>query len=69
MIEIRTHNEFAKQASLKGVKIDFKHVKRKMKEFSDEQKRMMAEVTRQATQRKLMEKAEEARKRNGNKTK
>ena len=65
MIDVRTHNEYAKQAALKGIKIDFKHVKRKFKELSDEQKRMMAEVTKAAAQRKVKEKAEKARKKNG----
>lgn len=67
MIEIRTHNDFAKQAALRGVKIDFKQVKRKMKELSDENKEMILKVSREAAQRKLMEKAEKARKKaNGN---
>lgn len=57
MIEIRNHNEYAKQAALKGVKIDFKHVKRKFKELSDEQKSMMADVIKAAAQRKIEEKA------------
>jgi len=65
MIEIRTHNEYAKQAALHGAKIDFKHVKRKFKELSDEQKIMMANVSRAAAQRKVQEKAEQARKKNG----
>lgn len=65
MIEIRNHNNYAKQAALKGIKLDFKHVKRKFKELSDEQKQMMIEVTRAAAQRKVQEKAERARKRNG----
>ena len=65
MIEIRTHNEFAKQAALKGVKLDFKHVKRKFKELSDEQKNIMAEVVKAAAERKLKEKAEKKLKKQG----
>lgn len=57
MIEIRTHNEYAKQAALKGIKLDFKKVKRKVKELSQENKEMIARVSREAAQRKLMEKA------------
>ena len=64
MIEIRNHNKYAKQAALHGIKLDFRHVKRKFKELSDEQKKMMADVSRNASQRIVQEKAEKARKRN-----
>ena len=65
MIEIRTHNDFAKQAALNGVKIDFKHVRKKFQELSNEQKKLMADVIKKAAQRKVDEKAEKARKKNG----
>jgi len=66
MIEIRNHNNYVKQAALSGVKLDFKHVKSKFKELSDEQKDLMAGVVKAAAERKLKEKAEKARKKNGN---
>lgn len=67
MIDIRTHNDFVKQASLKGIKLEFKRIKRQVKDYTDDQKRMMAEVTKAAAQRKLLEKAAKARKKqNGN---
>ena len=70
MIEIRNHNEFALQASLKGIKIDFKKVKKQVEDFTDKQKAMMSEVIKQAAQRKLLEKAEKARsKSNGQRSK
>lgn len=62
MIEIRNHNDYVKQAALNGVKLDFKHVKRKFKELSDEQKAMMAQVTKAAAERNIKAKAEKARK-------
>jgi len=65
MIEVRTHNDYVKQAALKGVKLDFKHVKRKFKELSDEQKSMMADVVKAAAERKLKEKAERKLKNQG----
>ena len=65
MIEIRTHNDYVKKAALQGITLDFKHVKRKFKELTDEQKNMMADVSRNAAQRIVKEKAEKARKKNG----
>jgi len=62
MIDIRNHNDYAKQAALKGVKLDFKHVKKKFQELSVEQKTMMADVVKKAAERKLKEKAEKRRK-------
>lgn len=56
MINIRTHNDFAAQAALKGVKMEFKKVKRQVEELSVEQKQMMSEVVKKAAQRKIMEK-------------
>ena len=66
-IEVRTHNEYVKQAALQGITLDFKHVKKKFQELTKEQIEMMAEVSRAAAQRVVLEKAEKARKRNGNK--
>ena len=62
MIEIRTHNNYAKLAALEGVKIDFKHVKRKFKELSEKQKQMMLDVMRASAQRNILERSEAARK-------
>lgn len=66
MIAIRQHNDFALNASLKGVKIEFKKVKKQVEDMTQEQKKMMNEVIKQAAQRKLLEKAEKARMKNGN---
>lgn len=64
MIEIRNHNEYAKNASLQGVKVDFKSVKRKFKELSKDQINMMAQVTKRAAERNVKARSEKARKKN-----
>lgn len=56
-IDVRTHNEYVKQAALQGVKLEPKYLVKQLEDLSEEQKRMMAEVTRKAAQRKVMEKA------------
>ena len=59
MIDVRNHNDYAAQAALQGVKLEFKKVKRQIEEMSVEQKQIMSDVIKKATQRKLDEMAKE----------
>ena len=57
MIEIRKHNDFVMTAKIHGVgeKLEFKKIRKKILEYSDEAKRMMEQVHREAIKRKFEE--------------
>ena len=57
MIDIRTHNEFVTEAKIHGVgdKLEFKKVFKKIQELSEDSKRMMEQVHRDAIKRKFEE--------------
>lgn len=58
MIDIRTHNEFALNASIHGHKVELKKVMRQVEELSDKMKEEMERIHREAIERKVAEKRE-----------
>ena len=58
MINVRTHNEYAKQAALKGIKIETKKIKREFEPIDQKVKEKLAKLHQEAIARKVMEKTE-----------
>ena len=56
MINIRTHNEYVKQAALKGIKLEAKKIRRKITEMSTESKEKTLHLHAEAIKRKVAEK-------------
>lgn len=58
MINVRTHNEYAKQAALKGIKIETKKIKREFEPIDQKVKTTLAKLHQEAIARKVKEKTE-----------
>jgi hypothetical protein len=56
MIDVRTHNDFALNANIHGHKVEMKNLQAEVEEITDEQKRIMADIHRDAIKRKMTEK-------------
>lgn len=56
MIDVRLHNDFAMDANIHGHKVETKKVFEEVEEITDEQKKIMADIHRQAIKRKMSEK-------------
>lgn len=55
-IDIRTHNDFALDANIHGHKVEMRNAIREVEEITDEQKKIMADIHRDAIRRKMEEK-------------
>lgn len=56
MIRIRRHNEYAKSASLQGIKIEMKQIRRTFEPISQKVKNDFAKLHQDAIKRKFAEK-------------
>ena len=56
MIRIRKHNEFARSASLQGIKVEMKKIRRSFEPISEKVKEDFARIHQEAIRRKFAEK-------------